>query len=248
MALATGSGEPILAVGNVGKGCSAGAGFTGRGGCGRRWRRGSERGCGSRMGLSLSLPRLGACDGCLPQTRPITLGMAEPHQVVLNSATSADAELLSNLLELYIHDLSAAFPDVELGADGRFGYLPLALYWSQPERRFAFLIRCDDRIAGFALVTRGSPATDDPDVFDVAEFFVLRRYRRAGVGRQAAERLWKRLPGRWIVRVFEGNSGAVPFWSRVIEGFTGKAATVIERPGHPTGWRVFSFEGACPPK
>ena len=135
---------------------------------------------------------------------------------------------MSNLLELYIHDLSAAFPEIELGADGRFGYRPLALYWSQPDRRFAFLIRCDDRIAGFALVTRGSPATDDPDVFDVAEFFILRRYRRAGVGRQAAEQLWTRQPGRWIVRVFEGNSGAVSFWSHVIEGFTGKAETVIE--------------------
>jgi predicted acetyltransferase len=129
--------------------------------------------------------------------------MAELQRVVLNSATSADAELLSNLLELYIHDLSAAFPDVELGANGRFGYRPLALYWSQPESRFAFLIHCDARIAGFALVTLGSPATDDPNVFDVAEFFVLRRYRRAGVGRQAAELLWKGFPGRWIVRVFE---------------------------------------------
>ena len=176
------------------------------------------------------------------------MGMAEPQRVVLNSATSADAELLSNLLELYIHDLSAAFPDVELGANGRFGYRPLALYWSQPESRFAFLIRYDARIAGFALVTRGSPATDDPNVFDVAEFFVLRRYRRAGVGRQAAEQLWKRFPGRWIVRVFEGNPGAVPFWSCVIEAFTGKAVTVIERPGHPPAWRVFSFESACPPK
>jgi predicted acetyltransferase len=174
--------------------------------------------------------------------------MADLQPVVVDSATSADAELLSNLLELYIHDLSAAFPEIELGADGRFGYRPLALYWSQPDRRFAFLIRCDDRIAGFALVTRGSPATDDPDVFDVAEFFILRRYRRAGVGRQAAEQLWTRQPGRWIVRVFEGNSGAVSFWSHVIEGFTGKAETVIERPGHPPSWRVFSFESACAPK
>ena len=174
--------------------------------------------------------------------------MAELHEVVLEPATSTDAELLSNLLELYIHDLSAAFPDIELGADGRFGYSALALYWSQPERRFPFLIKCGARVAGFALVTRGSPATDDPQVFDVAEFFVLRRYRRSGVGRRAATLLWKRLPGKWIVRVFEGNPGAVPFWSRVIEEFTGRAATVLKRPSHPPAWRVFSFESVCSPK
>ena len=95
--------------------------------------------------------------------------MANSPDVGLDLATVADAELLSNLLELYIHDLSAAFPHLELGADGRFGYPKLPLYWSEPESRFPFLIRCDGRVAGFALVTRGSPATDDPNVFDIAE-------------------------------------------------------------------------------
>jgi predicted acetyltransferase len=166
------------------------------------------------------------------------------HDVVLDAATQADAGLLANLLELYIHDLSAAFPNVELGPDGRFGYSRLPLYWSEPDRRFPFLIKCDGRVAGFALATRGSPASDDPDVFDVAEFFVLRRYRRSGVGRRAAILLWNRLPGRWIVRVSEGNAGALPFWSRVIAEVTGGAATELKRPGDPHTWRVFSFESA----
>jgi predicted acetyltransferase len=172
--------------------------------------------------------------------------MVKLHKVSLEPATSADAELLSNLLELYIHDLSAAFPDIELGADGRFGYSALALYWAQPERRFPFLIKRGAQVAGFVLVTRGSPASDDPNVFDVAEFFVLRRYRRSGVGRQAATLLWTRFPGNWIVRVFEGNPRAMLFWSRVIEAFTGKAVTVLQRPGYPPAWRVFCFESPKP--
>ena len=110
--------------------------------------------------------------------------------VTLDSATLADAELLSNLLELYTHDLSAAFPNVQLGPDGRFGYDKLPRYWTEPDRRFPFLIRCDGRVAGFALATRGSPVVADPNVFDVAEFFVLRQYRRSGVGREAAFLLW----------------------------------------------------------
>src|ERR1700720_4514978 len=111
--------------------------------------------------------------------------MESPHEVVLDVATSRDAALLSNLLELYLHDLSEVFP-IELGSDGRFGYHRLPLYWSEPERRFSFLIRFEARVVGFVLVTRGSPASDDPDVFDVAEFFVVRRHRRSGVGRRAA--------------------------------------------------------------
>jgi hypothetical protein len=89
--------------------------------------------------------------------------------------------VLSNLLELYLHDLSEIFP-IEVGADGHFGYENLPLYWSYPDTHFAFLIRSGACFAGFALATRGSPATDDPQDLDVAEFFVLRRYRRAGVG------------------------------------------------------------------
>ena len=168
--------------------------------------------------------------------------MVLPLKVTLDVATPSDDALLSNLLELYTHDLSAAFPNVELGADGRFGYDKLPLYWSEPDRRFAFLIKCDGRVAGFVLATRGSSAADDPDVLDVAEFFVIRRYRRSGVGRQAAFLLWNRLPGTWTVRVSEGNPGAVSFWSGVIAGFTHGAVIESTRDDSPNAWRVFSFQ------
>ena len=36
-------------------------------------------------------------------------------------ANAVDTVLLSNLLELYIHDMSPMFPAVRLGEDGRFG-------------------------------------------------------------------------------------------------------------------------------
>jgi predicted acetyltransferase len=170
--------------------------------------------------------------------------MVTPPGVLLDLATPQDAPLLANLLQLYIYDLSEAFPSVELGTDGRYSYEKLPLYWSEPERRFPFLIRFEGRVVGFVLVTRGSPASDDPEVFDVAEFFVLRRYRRSGVGRGAAFLLWDRLPGRWIVRVSEGNPGGIRFWTGVIGEYTRGVATQFERPGSPNAWRVFSFDSA----
>jgi predicted acetyltransferase len=169
----------------------------------------------------------------------------DPTDVSLDVATAADHTLLSNLLELYIHDLSRAFPNLELGPDGRFGYRRLPLYWSEPDRRFAFLIKCGGRVAGFVFVTRGSPDspdTEDENELDVAEFFVMRRYRRSGVGRRAAFLTWKHFPGTWTVRVSEGNPGAVEFWSGVVGEFTGGAVNESQRPGTPNSWRVFSFE------
>jgi len=173
--------------------------------------------------------------------------MAETEEVALERATARDAPLLENLLELYIHDLSAVFA-LEVGPDGRFGYPKLPLYWSEPERRFPFLIRSGGRVVGFALITRGSPGSDDPEVLDVAEFFILRRHRRSGAGRRAACLLWDRLPGRWIVRVSEGNRGALPFWEGVISEYTRGAVSVSTGPGSPHPWRLFSFDSPPQPE
>jgi predicted acetyltransferase len=164
-------------------------------------------------------------------------------EVVLEPATQRDAAVLSNLLELYSHDLSDVFV-LEAGADGRFGYEKLPLYWSEPENRFPFLIRTGARLAGFALVTRGSPASDDPNDFDMAEFFVLRRRRHSGVGRRAAFLLWDRFVTRWNVRVSEGNLKGLRFWANVIDEYTSGTAVETTRSGTPHAWRVFSFNSA----
>jgi len=162
--------------------------------------------------------------------------------VSLDVATSADAATLANLLELYVHELSGIFPDVVLGPDGRFGYPTLPLYWSEPDRRFAFLIRADSQLAGFVLATRGSPASADPEVFDVAEFFVLRRYRRTGVGRRAALMLWRRFPRAWTIRVAESNAAGLGFWRDAVQAAVGNRSAVETRPGKGTSWRIYSFD------
>lgn len=169
---------------------------------------------------------------------------SDSRAVALEAATPHDARVLSNLAGLYLHDLSEIFP-IEVGGDGRFRYGELPRYWSEPERRFAFLIRSGPQLAGFALATRGSPASDDPEHLDVAEFFVLRGQRRTGIGRRAAFLLWNRIPGQWVVRVSEANRAGLPFWRAVVQEYTRGAASESERPG-PRGWRVFSFRSADP--
>lgn len=158
-------------------------------------------------------------------------------------ARADEAQLLSNLLELYIHDLSEVF-SVQLGPDARFGYDKLPLYWSEPECRFPFLIRYEGRLAGFALVTRGSPAVPEPEVFDVAEFFILRQRRRQGVGRRAAFLVWDALPGSWTVRAAERNLGAAPFWRRTISEYTADRQLERQWSSETGSWRVFSFDTA----
>jgi predicted acetyltransferase len=160
---------------------------------------------------------------------------------LLEAARLDQAPVLASLLQLYAHDLSEAF-ELAVGEDGRFPYPHLERYWREPDRRFPFLIRRGGELAGFVLATRGSPMSVDPSVLDVAEFFVLRRHRRSGAGRQAATILWDRLPGHWIVRVADCNRAALPFWRQVVGGYTGQTFAQEERTLSGRGWTRLSFD------
>ena len=83
------------------------------------------------------------------------------------------------MLELYLYDFSE-FSKEDLAENGYFGYTYLDAYW-QEAGRFPFFIRADGRLAGFILVRSCSEHNPLPDPHNIAEFFVLKKYRRHGV-------------------------------------------------------------------
>jgi predicted acetyltransferase len=165
-----------------------------------------------------------------------------PGHIEVVPAAKEHEPILANLLELYAHDFSD-FHGIELGADGRFGYKSLPLYWSEPDRH-PFLVIIDSKLAGFAFVKRGSEVSGNENVWDMAEFFVVRGYRRRGVGTQVAHEVWKRFPGAWEIRVMSANVSARDFWAHAISTFTGDAihSVGIEKDGER--WTIFAFESA----
>jgi len=163
-----------------------------------------------------------------------------PAVIEVIPASPNQESILANLLELYAHDFSE-FHNVELGADGRFGYKHLSLYWCEPHRH-PFLVRMDGKLGGFVLVKRGSEISSDDTVWDMAEFFILRGYRRRGMGTQTAHEVWQRFSGLWEVRVMESNNSAHQFWARAIAAFVGETIHSVLVEKHGRRWRVFSFE------
>src|SRR5581483_9979360 len=98
-------------------------------------------------------------------------------------AREADRSVLRHLLELYRYDFSE-FDGADVDLHGEYGYRYLDHYWTEAERH-PFLMRSDGKWVGLALVRSGSP-------HDMAEFFVMRKYRRSGLGRTAARELFGR--------------------------------------------------------
>ena len=133
--------------------------------------------------------------------------------VVLEPVAEDDKPVLVNLMQLYRYDLSE-FRGYELSEHGTFIYRYLDHYWVEPGRH-AFFVKVDGRLAGFAL------AREVDGEYEVAEFFVARRHRRGGVGRQAALLLFARLPGRWSLFHDDANEPAGRFWSQVVAQASG---------------------------
>lgn len=96
---------------------------------------------------------------------------------------------------------------VALGHVGEGTLIRLPLYWTDP-KRWPFLIRLEKETAGFALVRSLAEGS-----FEMAEFAILPRFRRCGLGRQAAAMAFARFPGRWRLWATEG---ARRFWPNAI--------------------------------
>lgn len=130
--------------------------------------------------------------------------MSAPGLVLSKIGPESDV-LLRNLFQHYCHDMSEWF-DLDTGADGSYPHDTSSIWAKQ---HGAYLARIGTSIAGFALIGSGADWLGDMDAWDVHEFFVLRKFRRCGVGRRMAALLWNEHPGEWLVRVFEANAPAV---------------------------------------
>lgn len=148
-------------------------------------------------------------------------------------------QILANLLELYAHDFSE-FLDLKLNSDGRFGYEQLPAYWKD-DNHHPFLIMVDGHLAGFVFVRQGSQISADNNIWDMAEFFIVRGYRRLGVGNRVAHEIWKQFPGQWEVRVIDRNQQAKEFWGRAIGEFLGRTINPTPFQKNGEGWHLFSF-------
>lgn len=133
-------------------------------------------------------------------------------------ADPSDHQRLLALLQLYVYDFSEILP-LEVAEDGRFHAPSVTAKLTAPDN-YAFLIRVDDRLAGFALVQPRSYLTGDAGVFDMAELFVMRRHRHRGIGERVASWLFDRFRGSWEVRQKAENHAATAFWRRIIGRYT----------------------------
>lgn len=139
-------------------------------------------------------------------------------QITVAPAAPADQAAIANLLQLCLYERSDA--GVDVSSQGRYPHPALDAYWSEPDHA-AFLICAQQQLVGFALVNGASRLGSPLEGRAVAEFFILRRHRRQGIGRAAAAQIFDRFPGPWEVATPAAYVPAQSFWRGTVHRYTG---------------------------
>ena len=167
--------------------------------------------------------------------------------VQLVPVTVDEKEILRNLLEKYLYE-SSQWEEVDVNALGLYGYDWLDCYWTEPNR-WAFFLQVEGKLAGFAMVNDYQEISGENTDYTMAEFFVMHKFRRCGVGREAAFWLFAHFPGQWQLMHHIGNTVGGRFWMDAISCYTqGKYRRICAHPQaqYPDGTRgtVFFFSTA----
>jgi predicted acetyltransferase len=163
--------------------------------------------------------------------------------VEIKAATQEQKPVMKWLLELYAEEFTQmkgeAVAQKQMFVDAEY----VDLYWKRPEW-VPLLIFYHDKVAGFALVVAQGRSQNRESVRVLPEFFILKKFRHQGVGKQAAFQIFDRFPGKWEVMQSEFNAPGQEFWRKVINEYTGGQFT--ENLFRDTEWQgpVQSFDNA----
>ncbi|WP_409298980.1 GNAT family N-acetyltransferase [Peribacillus sp. SCS-26] len=141
---------------------------------------------------------------------------------------------LRNLLALYQYDFSEMTGD-DVNDAGFFEYKYLDHYWTDSDR-YPYFVVCCGKLAGFAMVRRISEGGNE--YYSMAEFFILRKYRRNSAGMAAAGMIFNLHPGTWQLSVVKQNHKAKAFWDKTITRCCNDSKKIVRENDDGT---VFSF-------
>lgn len=143
------------------------------------------------------------------------------NKINLVPATLDDYAAIQNMGRFYVYDMSEYMgkdAGWEIPNNGLFECMDFKKYW-EDKNAFPFLIRYGDELAGFAIVDKkGSDTSID---FNMAQFFVARKFKKQGLGRYVAHQCFKKFTGVWEIMVMPGNEGAYRFWRAIIKDYKG---------------------------
>lgn len=136
----------------------------------------------------------------------------------LIQASKEHKGIIQNLMQFYSYDFSE-FIHCDVEDDGLFKAYPyLEDYWVEVDHRFPYVIKQEDNYIGFVLVR--CIESEERKYCSIAEFFIMKKYRKEGIGTAVAKQLFDMHKGQWEIHQLESNVPAQQFWNKVIREYT----------------------------
>lgn len=121
--------------------------------------------------------------------------------------------ILDNLIQLYLHDISLDFPIDFDSSTGLYKYDNIKKYFKN-ENNKAFFILNNKEIVGFILLDFSI------DKIIIQEMFILNNYRRMGIGKIAVNLIFDKFKGIWEIKSLPCSINAERFWTSTIKEYT----------------------------
>jgi len=127
--------------------------------------------------------------------------------------------VFAQLANLYNYDFSE-YEHNDVDECGYFyGYYSDNL-WAG-DKRHHFFVRVNGKLAGFVIVKDGGfRYINDENACHICEFFIMKKYRRNGVGSIVAKTIFDMYKRNWEVCQMQNNIPARKFWKSVISDYT----------------------------
>ena len=141
-------------------------------------------------------------------------------KIQLIPALFEDYSTIQNMGRFYVYDMSEYLGQGkgwEIPNNDLYECIDLKKYWEM-DNTFPFFIHYKNELAGFVIIDKkGSDSTID---FNMAQFFILRKFKGKGLGHAVAYQCFNKFCGIWEVMVMPGNEGAYRFWRAIIKHYT----------------------------
>ena len=134
-------------------------------------------------------------------------------EIILKEIELEKKDILNNLMQLYLHNISLNFPMDFDSNTGMYEYDDIEKYFENDNNKEFFILK-ENEIAGFMLID----LSNEKNI--VQEMFILNNYKRKGVGKTAVSILFDKFKGNWEIKSLLCSENAEKFWISSVKEYT----------------------------
>lgn len=147
--------------------------------------------------------------------------------VTLEKYPLIEKEALKALMIAYFKEINPS-SIIQQSTGEELDYPYLDTYW-QDLNRAPYKILYNNTVVGFLLINDWVMHKAFKANHSIAEFYILPAFRRKGIGRKAAFKIFEQMGGKWEIRQLRSNPKSTPFWRSILTAFTRGQFTEIRQ-------------------